>query len=73
MKDCFMQHFSHTCRRLQARFTEQYDRRMIKPRQVDQILYRHLKKTHHSPRLISLQPVEQILYDNISTKRGSFF
>ena len=42
---------------------------VLKPRKIDNFLYRHFKQTNHSTSSISIQPVEKITYGDNSTKR----
>ena len=37
---------------------------MKKPKKIDNFLYRHYKRTGHSPTKASVQPVENIIYDS---------
>ena len=50
-----------------SRFTEHYCR-LKKPCKINYFLYRHFNNTNHSPRYISIQPVESILNDDNATK-----
>ena len=63
-----MQNFGQTSHALKIRFGEHY-RRIKKPKRFDNFLYRHFKRTGHSPSKVSVQPVEIIIYDVNSTPR----
>ena len=56
-----MQYVGQTCRTLQKRFGEHY-RRIRKPKNNDTLLYRHFKRTGHSPNDVKVRPVEKIAY-----------
>ena len=53
-----MQYVGQTNRMFKIRFNEHY-RRMSKPKKTDTFLYRHFKRTDHSVKDISIQPVEK--------------
>ena len=57
-----MQYEGQTSKLLKRSFTEHY-RCMKKPGKID-IFYRHFKLTDEYLRHISIQPVENILYDD---------
>ena len=63
-----MQYVGQTSRALKNRFGEHY-RRMKKPKRFDNFLYRHFKRTGHSPTKVSVQPVQIITYDENCTPR----
>ena len=42
---------------------------MKKPKPIDTFLYRHFKRTSHSPNNVLVQPVEKITYDKNSSSR----
>ena len=63
-----MQYVGQSRRAIKIRFGEHY-RRMKKPKIFDNFLYRHFKRTRHSPTKVSDQPVEIITYDANSTPR----
>ena len=64
MKDCGIK----ISRSLKTKFTKHYHR-MKKLLKLDNFLYKHFKNINHSPNHISIQNVENILYDDNSTKR----
>ena len=64
-----MQYVGQTCRTLQKRFGEHYDRRIRKPKNNDTFLYQHFERTGHSPNIVIVQPVEKIPHDkNLSVR-----
>ena len=63
-----MQYVGQTGRALKERFGEHY-RRMNKPKQIDNFLYRHFKGKGYTPVNILVQPVEKITNDANSTSR----
>ena len=67
-----MQYVGQTCRTLQKRFGEHYDRRIRKSKNNDTFLYQHFKRTGHSPISVIVQPVEKISYDENSSVRFRF-
>ena len=62
-----MQYVGQNSRFLKTRFTEHY-RRMKRPCKIDNFLNRHFKLTIHTPSRFSIQPVEDISYNDNSTK-----
>ena len=68
MTNCGMQYVGQTSRALIIRFGEHY-RRMKNPKRFDNFLYRHFRRTGHSPTKLSVQPVAIINYDENSTPR----
>ena len=71
-----MQYIGQTCSLLKVSkyatqykhlFSEQY-RRMKKPGEIDRIHYRYFKQNIYYYSLISIQPVQRILYYDNSTK-----
>ena len=61
-----MQYVGQTIRALKIRFGEHHHR-MKKPKRFDNFLYRHIKRTGHSPTKFSVQPVEIMTYDESFT------
>ncbi|MCG8117961.1 MAG: hypothetical protein N0E45_21755 [Candidatus Thiodiazotropha endolucinida] len=62
-----MQYVGQTTRALKTRFGEHF-RKINKPKQFDTFLYQHFKRTGHSLRCVTVQPVEQIIFDQNATK-----
>lgn len=62
-----MQYVGETSRTLKLRFGEHCSR-IKKPKQFDTLLYQHFKRTGHSIRNVTVQPVEKVTFDKDATK-----
>ena len=63
-----MQYVEQTCRKMKTRFGEHYHK-IKKPKKIDTFLYRHFKRTGHSPNNVLMQPVEKLSNDENSIVR----
>ena len=64
-----MQYVGQTCRKLKNRFGEHYRKIKKKTKKIDTFLYKHFKRTGHSPDNVLVQPVEKLIYDENSSLR----
>ena len=63
-----MPYVGQTSHALKKRFGEHY-RRIKKPKKIDTFLYQHLRRKGHSSGDVSVQPVENLKYDDTSSSR----